>query len=422
MAAFFLEVQMANDYRGIGYLKRKLAMKRARVLVRYEYYEMKDSHTPRNLMVPHSMQSKFNLISGWCTKSVDSLADRLQFRGFRNDNFNLTQIYEMNNSDVLYDSAILGALISSCDFIYISEDEYGNPRLQVIDGANATGVIDPITNMLQEGYAVLKRDDYQVPLVEAYFTAGTTVIYERGSQPYEVTNVAPYPLLVPIINRPDSVRPFGHSRISRACMSYQDNTKDALMNMCICSEAASFPQKYLVGMDPDSLPMDKQVAALSSFLQIFRSEDQSVPNPTIGQFQQAQLTPYTDEIRTYASLFAGETGLTLDDLGFSTGNPQSYDAIRASHEQLRLSVRKGQRNFGVGYINAGFLAACIRDNMTYDRRAFAKTRTVWEPIFEPDAAAIGAIGDALYKLSQVAPDFVGERNIHRLTGLESDNV
>ncbi len=410
------------NYKGIGYLRQKLAGKRARVLTRYEYYEMKDSHTPRNLMVPHSMQSKFNLISGWCTKSVDSLADRLQFRGFRNDNFNLTQIYEMNNSDVLYDSAILGALISSCDFIYISEDEYGNPRLQVIDGANATGVIDPITNMLQEGYAVLKRDDYQVPLVEAYFTAGTTVIYERGSQPYEVTNVAPYPLLVPIINRPDSVRPFGHSRISRACMSYQDNTKDALMNMCICSEAASFPQKYLVGMDPDSLPMDKQVAALSSFLQIFRSEDQSVPNPTIGQFQQAQLTPYTDEIRTYASLFAGETGLTLDDLGFSTANPSSYDAIKASHESLCLMAKKAERSFGVGFLNAGYLAACIRDKYPYKRNQLYKTVPMWEPVFEPDAAAIAAIGDAAVKVNQAVPGYFGDQNMRDLTGLDSDNT
>lgn len=410
------------NYKGIGYLRQKLAGKRARVLTRYQYYEMKDKHTPRNFMVPPAMQAKFNLVSGWCTKSVDSLADRLQFRGFKNDNFNLTQIYEMNNADVLYDSAILGALISSCDFLYISEDEFGNPRLQVIDGANATGIIDPITNMLIEGYAVLKRDDNKAPLIEAYFTAGVTVIYERGSQPYEVTNVAPYPLLVPIINRPDSARPFGHSRISRACMSYQDNTKDALMNMCICSEAASFPQKYLVGMDPDSLPMDKQVAALSSFLQIFRSEDQSVPNPTIGQFQQAQLTPYTDEIRTFASLFAGETGLTLDDLGFSTANPSSYDAIKASHESLRLMAKKAERSFGVGFLNAGYLAACIRDKYPYKRNQLYKTAPMWEPVFEPDAAAIAAIGDAAVKVNQAVPGYFGDQNMRDLTGLDSDNT
>lgn len=413
---------MANQYKGIAYLRRKLSVKRGRVLMRYKYYEMKDSHQPRNLMVPPALRSKFRFVSGWCTKSVDSLADRLQFRGFDNDNFDMDTIYKMNNADVLFDSAILGALISSCDFIYISRDEFGNPRLQVIDGANATGIIDPITNMLIEGYAVLKRDpDTDKPILEAYFVAGQTVIYENGLNPYSVSNPAPYPLLVPIINRPDAKRPFGHSRISRACMSYQDNTKDALMNMCICSEVNSFPQKYILGMDPDADPLDGEQASMARFLQVFRSSDQSVPNPTVGQFAQAQMTPYIDEIKTYASLFAGETGLTTDDLGFTTANPASYDAIRASHESLRLAARKAQRSLGIGFMNAGYLAACLRDNYSYKRNQIYQTKPLWEPIFEPDASAIGLIGDAAVKVNQAVPGYFGDKNLRDLTGMDSDN-
>lgn len=413
---------MANQYKGIAYLRRKMSVKRSRVLMRYKYYEMKDSHQPRNLMVPPSLRSKFRFVSGWCTKAVDSLADRLQFRGFDNDNFDMGTIFQMNNSDVLFDSAILGALISSCDFIYISQDEFGNPRLQVIDGANATGIIDPITNMLEEGYAVLQRDpDTDKPILEAYFVAGETVIYQNGMKPYSVSNPAPYPLLVPIINRPDAKRPFGHSRISRACMSYQNNTKDALMNMCICSEVNSFPQKYIIGMDPDADPLDGEQASMSRFLQVFRSSDQSAPNPTVGQFAQAQMTPYIDEIKTYASLFAGETGLTADDLGFTTANPASYDAIRASHESLRLAARKAQRSLGIGFINAGYLAACLRDNYSYKRNQIYQTKPLWEPIFEPDASAIGLIGDAAVKVNQAVPGYFGDKNLRDLTGMDSDN-
>ncbi|MDD6230407.1 MAG: hypothetical protein PUA95_06715 [Lactimicrobium massiliense] len=413
---------MANQYKGIAYLRRKMSVKRSRVLMRYKYYEMKDSHQPRNLMVPPSLRSKFRFVSGWCTKAVDSLADRLQFRGFDNDNFDMGTIFQMNNSDVLFDSAILGALISSCDFIYISQDEFGNPRLQVIDGANATGIIDPITNMLEEGYAVLQRDpDTDKPILEAYFVAGETVIYQNGMKPYSVSNPAPYPLLVPIINRPDAKRPFGHSRISRACMSYQDNTKDALMNMCICSEVNSFPQKYIIGMDPDADPLDGEQASMARFLQVFRSSDQSAPNPTVGQFAQAQMTPYIDEIKTYASLFAGETGLTADDLGFTTANPASYDAIRASHESLRLAARKAQRSLGIGFINAGYLAACLRDNYSYKRNQIYQTKPLWEPIFEPDASAIGLIGDAAVKVNQAVPGYFGDKNLRDLTGMDSDN-
>ena len=126
-------------------------------------------------------------------------------------------------------------------------------------------------------------------------------------------------------------------------------------------------------------------------------------------------------IKAFAAVFAGETNLTIDDLGFSTANPQNYDAIRASHEQLRLAARKAQRTFGIGFLNAGYLAACLRDNVSYDRRAFANTKPVWAPIFEPDAAALGALGDAIYKINQAVPDFVGPKAIHRMTGLESES-
>ena len=414
-----MEGTMTN-YKGIGYLRSKLATKRSRVETRYKYYEMKDNHKPRNVMVPTTLQNKFNFTLGWCTKAVDALADRLRFRGFKNDNFNMEQIYAMNNSDILFDSAILGALITSCNFIYISEDDTGYPRLQVIDGGNATGIMDPITGMLTEGYAVLKRDENDNPLIEAWFIPGKTVIYEKGLQPYSVDNVAPYPLLVPIINRPDAKRPFGHSRISRACISHQNNAKDVLMNMAICSEVNSFPQKYLIGMDPDAEPINETgKASLTDFLQINRSEEGS--NPTLGQFSQAQLTPYVEEIKEYAALFTVETGLTLDDLGIASSNPTSYEAIRASHENLKSIAEKAQRSFGTGFLNAGYLAACVRDKYPYARNQVYETKPLWEPIYAPDASGIAALGDAALKVNQAVPGYIGNDSMRDILGIDGDN-
>ena len=127
-----------------------------------------------------------------------------------------------------------------------------------------------------------------------------------------------------------------------------------------------------------------------------------------------------DQLRTLASVFAGETGLTLDDLGFSSTNPSSSEAIRAAHENLRLTARKAQRTFGSGFINAGYLASCIRDKFEYDRRAFADTRALWMPVFEPDSAALAGIADGILKVNQALPGFLGEKNIRQLTGLRSD--
>lgn len=402
---------------GIGYLKRKLATKQYRVQTRYRYYEMKECHTPRNLMVPDQLKNKFSIKLGWCTKAVDSLADRLQFRGFRNDNLDLTSIYQMNNFDVLADSAILGALITSCDFIYISMDKNGYPRMQVIDGYNATGIMDEITGMLEEGYAVLDRDENDQIISEAYFGKGYTDFYIKGQEPYRIENICSYPLLVPIVYRPDAKRPFGHSRISRACMKYQNNVTDTLLNMAICSETNAFVQKYIAGSDPD-MEFDSSRAWMSSFLNISASEDGTKPD--LGQFQQASLAPYIDEIETQASLFAGEVGLTLDDLGFSKSNPASVDAIRASHENLRLTARKAQRQFGVGFLNAGYLAACLRDEFAYNREVLYETKPIWEPVFEPDANAIGMIGDAAVKVNSAVPGYFNAENLRDLTGIDSD--
>ncbi len=407
------------EYKGIDYLRRKLSQKRSRVLLRYKYYEMKDIDLSKGITIPASLRSQFRSVFGWCAKSVDSLADRLQLRGFADDNFDIMEIFNMNNPDVLFDSAILGALISSCDFIYISADEDGYPRLQVIDGANATGIIDPFTNMLTEGYAVLERDDHNQPTIEAYFIAGETQYYYKGDPDIQtIENKAPYPLLVPIIYRPDAKRPFGHSRISRSCMYLQRAAKNTMERSEISAEFYSFPQKYVLGLSSDAESFDTWQATISSMLD-FRYDEENGNTPSVGQFTQQSMSPYTEQLRTIASVFAGETGLTLDDLGFVSQNPSSAEAIKASHEGLRLTARKAQRTFGSGFLNAGYLAACIRDDFSYLRRQVYLTRALWEPIFEPDMAALGMIGDGVGKINTAVPGYFTEENLRDLTGIPS---
>ena len=409
-----------NQYRGIKYLRKKLECKRSRVLTRYNFYEMKN--TAKDLNMLNSAEFAWlKATLGWCGKAVDSLADRLVFHSFKEDNFDLTEIFQMNNPDILFDNAILSALISSCCFVYISADETGYPRLQVIDGSNATGILDPITGLLTEGYAVLERDDNNNPILEAWFLAGETQYIRKGNSKVQVIkNNVPYPLLVPIIYRPDAKRPFGHSRISRACMKITEAALRTVKRSEVSAEFYSFPQKYILGMSADAEPMDKWKATISSFLQIDKDEDGD--KPTVGQFQQQSMSPYTEQLRTFAALFAGETGLTLDDLGFVSDNPSSAEAIKASHENLRLTARKAQRTFGSGFLNVGYLAACLRDNYAYQRQQLYLTKPTWEPIFEPDAAMLSSMGDGIIKINQAVPGYFNTDNLRTLTGIEPSTL
>ncbi len=405
--------------KGIGYMRNKLACKRTRVLMRYEYYDMKNAIIDRSTMIPPDMKWVSETL-GWCGKAVDCLADRLIFNKFNDDNFDLMQIFLMNNPDVLFDNAILSALIASCCFIYISPDENGFPRLQVIDGSNATGIIDPITGLLYEGYAVLSRDDYDNAFIEAYFTPDKTEYITKGVNKIDVrTHKVGYPLLAPIIYRPDASRPFGHSRISRACMKIMQAALRTLRRSEVSAEFYSFPQKYILGLSDDT-EVDKWKATMSSLLNFGKDDDGDVPK--VGQFTQQSMTPYIEQLRMFAALFAGETGMTMDDLGFVSDNPSSAEAIKASHETLRLLARKAQRTFGSGFLNAGYLAACMRDDFHYKREQLYLTKPIWEPIFEPDAAMLSSIGDGAIKINQAVPNYFDMDNLRNLTGISASKI
>lgn len=405
-------------YKGREYLKNHLMLKRTRVLLRYKYYDMKNGVKYFRTIIPAEFMWMAETL-GWCGKAVDSLADRLSFREFKNDNFDLNSIFAMNNGDILPDSAMLSALISSCCFVYISADIDGYPRLQIIDGSNATGVADPITGLLTEGYAVITRDKNGNPETEAYFVAGRTEYY-RGNQLVRVdTNHAPYPLLVPIIYRPDAMRPFGHSRISRACMNLMQGALRTLLRSEVSAEFYSFPQKYITGLSQEAEELEKWKATISSFLSFTKDDDGE--SPKLGQFTQQSMSPYTEQLRTFAALFAGETGLTLDDLGFVTDNPSSAEAIKASHENLRLVARKAQKTFGSGLLNVGFLAACVRDEFEYSRKQFYQTKAAWDPVFEPDAAMLSGIGDGVSKINQAVPGYFGPGNLRDMTGIDPES-
>lgn len=405
---------------GIEKLRKKLKFKRTRGLLRYEYYEEKQRAADLGISTPDGLEW-FNCVNGWCTKAVDGLADRLQFDQFENDNFKFKEMFDQNNPDIFFDDAILSALITSCSFVYISKGAgEGRVRFQIIDGTNATGVLDDFTKLLVEGYAVLDRDDKGNPISEAYFTPGRTEVYTKGSDQVAVeTFKCDYCALVPIIYKPDARRPFGHSRISRACMEYAKAAMRTLKRTEISAEFYSFPQKYATGLSQDAELMDSWKATMSAMLTF--TKDEEGDRPTLGQFQQGSMAPHVEELKSIASMFAGETGLTLDDLGFVTSNPSSAEAIKAAHEGLRLIAAKAQRCFAVGFKNVGYIGACLRDNQDYTREEIFETRVAWRPVFEPDAATLSLIGDGVLKLNQAMQngnDYINEDRMRRLTGIE----
>ncbi|MCT7822761.1 MAG: phage portal protein [Lactobacillus crispatus] len=404
------------EKRGIDYLKQKLALFRSGAQKKYDYYDMNAILVNNSILMPEKLRGRYEAVIGWCTKAVDALADRLVFREFDNDIFDLNEIFEVNSSDIFFDSAILSALITSCCFVYVSLDNDGIPKLQVIEGTDATGVIDPITGLLTEGYAVLDRDKLSQATLEAYFEPGKTYYYKQNQLVKVVETNAPYASLIPIIHRPDAKRPFGRSRITKGCQYFQNLARKTLERSDISAEFYSFPQKYATGVSQDAETFDNWKATIASLL-VFQ-KDENGDSPHLGSFPQQSMTPYLEQLRSCASGFAGESGLTLDDLGFPSDNPSSAEAIKASHETLRVTARKAQRCFGSGFLNVGYIACCMRDEFPYRRSQFYKTKPKWEPVFEADATTMSLVGDGAIKINQAVPGYMDKNVIRDLTGLE----
>lgn len=405
---------MNYDLKGIQYLRAKLATKKNWVQIRYDYYESKNTKLDPSPVIPRKEAFLYSSKLGWCAKAVDSLANRLSFDGFDNDRINMWNVFQMNNADILFDSAIRSALISACCFIYISPDKNGFPRLQVIDGYNATGIIDPITYLLKEGYAVLESDEQGNPLIEAYFTSEYTDYYYVGAEPRRIANPTGYPLLVPVIYRPDAKRPFGQSRISPDCMDLQDKARFCITRAEIAAEFGSFPQKYVVGLSQDA-EFDVVANAYKQFLAIDKDEDGGAPS--VGQFTQANIEQHLKQLEAYAKAFAGATGLTIDDLGFVSDNPSSAEAIRAGHSNLEHIATKAQETFGTGFLNVGFVSCCLRDNAHLTRQEVYNMTPVWKPLFSLDNSAISSFGDGIIKIGQAIPEVVTPKLVKRMTGL-----
>lgn len=399
---------------GIDVLRKKLADKSIKVKKRYVFYDAHETIKDLGISTPPALRYFMSTL-GWCAKGVDSLADRLSFKEFRNDDFELNKIFKANNQDILTDSMILESLIASCSFVFLQPtDNY--PKMQVLTADSATGVIDPVTFMLTEGYAVLEWDKTKTFKVrEAYFIPGEIHLFENG-QEVEVKQT-PYKCipLVPIIFRPSASRPFGHSRISRACMDYTASAIRTIKRSEIGAEFFSYPQKYVTGLSQDAEPMEKWKATMSSLLTF--TKDESGDHPILGQFSTQSMTPHLEQLKMFASLFAGEVGLTLYDMGFSTENPQSAEAIKASHDVLRLTADKAKSRYATNLINVGVVAASIRNGKDIDRESFVDTEVVWKPSFAPDINSLGALGDAVLKLQQAFPDYITEEKLKELTGI-----
>ena len=89
----------------LDYLRKKLADHKIRVDTRYRYYDMKYKEPHTSFTMPPQIRDRFKSTVGWTSKAVDALADRLSFRDFDNDNFNINKIFQIDRKSTRLNSS-----------------------------------------------------------------------------------------------------------------------------------------------------------------------------------------------------------------------------------------------------------------------------------------------------------------------------
>lgn len=391
----------------IGKMHQSLEGKRARNRERQAYYDQKVLLKDLGISIPPQLR-RMDSVLGWPAKTVDVLADRINFERFvapnqEEDPFGLEEIVTENDFRNLFTQTVTSSLTHGCAFITAThgDTEAGEPEILWLarPAHEATGIWDARTRRLKAGLSVTDRDQDGRPTgYVAYFPHKTAVI-TIGKSTID-TRIFPNPtgriLMEPLVSGADLRQPFGRSRISPAVMSLTDSAIRTIVRSEIGAEFFASPQRYILGADEDAFDGNRWNALTSRVLTISRDENDNLPQ--VNQFAQLSMQPHTDQLRQWAALLAAESQIPLDELGFPSDNPSSDSAIQSQRDPLRLAADRMIRGYESALNRLAITSVMLRDGNRLE--GLSRVRAWFAPTLHvSDSAA----ADAVLKQVSVMP-------------------
>jgi hypothetical protein len=290
------------------------AGKLTRNMLKYRYYNGKNVLKDFGISIPPSLLSVETVV-GWPQKAVDALAVRSRLNAFTGDATVTDELDGIARANDLYNTyrmAVVSELTHSCAAMTVTRGADGMPIIRAHSATTCAMLWDFDRHRIRCGVTVADVDEWGQPVAYNLYEDDCVVAFRRlapGRWAWQAMPQPPSrPLMEPLIFRASLDRPFGMPRISRAVMSITDSAVRTALRSEISAEFFSIPQKYILGTDPNAEPINKWTAAMSAMLEI--TKDENGEKPTIGQFQQQSMTPHIEQLKMFAAMFAGETGLT----------------------------------------------------------------------------------------------------------------
>lgn len=390
---------------------------------KYEYYDADNDIRDYGIATP----AKFVHLKpgiGWAARAVNTLADRVVFEGFAGDKFGINEYLENIGGTGVINASKHDAFIAGCAFIAIGDDADADGNLLKVlipfTAAEATGCVDQTTGLLKYGMAVTrwaqpqpkKRGVRFAPADYIVFTPVYTAIFINRTLAELVPNATGRTLLHPLTHRSSAKRPLGKSRLTNTARRIINEVGRQKRREEIAEEFYALPQRYINGL-AEGVKKDPNLdTAIGKMITITKDEDGE--KPELGQFAQMSIDQFETAKKDKARDFCAETGLTLRNLGYETGNPSSAESLVAMSDDLLLEATNSQEEMGKQIKE---LAITLRLAVDDNNQVPDKLRSIvpaWKPIFNVD---IGATGDALFKLFEVMPELQGSIASYRFLGI-----
>jgi len=406
----------SDDQDTLDELLNQLEARMPRNKLRADYYDAKYTLRNLNISIPPRF-STFESVLGWPAKAVDSLSRRCNLDGFvipdqSVQDLGISELWDANNMDIEASMAHDSALIHSCAFICttIGDETAGEPPvlITVRDATSATGLWDNRKRALKAALSIVDRSD-GVPTQMVMYLPDRVITMTRDAVGYPWSidqrnhNLGRVPV-EPLVYRPRLAKPFGSSRISRPVMSLTDSALRTVVRSEIGAEFYTTPQRWALNFPQEAFADSGWQAIMG---RIWTIEPPSLDDnidpafkPEVGQFPQATMQPHTDQLRQFATLFAGETSIPVSSLGIIQDNPSSAEALYASKEELVIEAEHADRVFGVGWCRAMRNAFMLANGLSEVPAELLKLRAKWR---DPATPSKAAAADAMAKQIAVLP-------------------
>lgn len=385
-------------------LDRELSHDRNR-LRRYDaYYE---GQQPLRYMAP-ALEAEIGdritqLIINWPRMVVDAYEHRLDVEGFRyvgkdSGDDELWDMWQANDGDEQSQQGHQESLINGSSYVIV-----GSPDSD--DDAPVMTVEHPLQVRVRRNpknrtvTAALKRwqDDTNAQRAHLYLP-DATVGYVRRRNGWEQDEVDEHQLgVVPVVqlpNRARMLRPLGISEFTDV-VPIADAANTMATNMMVSGEFHSMPRRWVVGMAEDDF-LDDNGQPLSAWSAIagrlWMTENKDAK---LGQFQESDLAVFHNTIKLLAQACAQLMFLPQDYMSFTSDNPTSADAMRASEARFIKGCERKHTPLGGGWETVNRIMLRIKHG-TWDPAA-RRLETLWR---DPATPTFAQKADAVVKLVQ----------------------